>query len=144
MRNYITLFILISLFSCNIKENNNIKNPLIGDSGLTEFVFNKEIHNFGVLEAGEIVIFNFVFTNTGDHNLIIDKIESSCDCIKTSYNKNNVPPGEKGIIEVIFDTSGLFGNEFKIITLNVNTEKKIKELAVIAEIENKNLIFNNL
>jgi hypothetical protein len=138
-------FILAFLiFSCNGNKNQNqTKNPEDSKEGVTEFVVNEEIHNFGKLNAGEIVIFSFILKNTGQKNLVIKNIESDCGCINVhSKNEPVAPDGEK-VIEVEFDTSGLFEKQYKSIRLEVNTKEKIKYLAIVAEVKNEILEINN-
>ena len=144
MKKTIFLSIILFITSCGGRQKNTLEKPELPVSGITEFEVNKEMHNFGELEAGEIVIFNFIFKNTGNNNLIISNIEKDCGCLDIKFNSNPVPPGEKGIIEVFFDTSGLYGNEFKVIKVHSNIKEKTKELAITAEIKNKNLIINKL
>lgn len=38
----------------------------------------------------------FVFTNTGDHPVHIDKIESSCGCLQPQMEQDDYQPGESG------------------------------------------------
>jgi hypothetical protein len=133
------LILAVFIISCN---KNQPKNKKTVAEGITEFEFNKEIHNFGSLNAGEIVIFNFVFKNMGKNNLIITNIESDCGCINANYKSDPIMPGNEGFIEVRFNSSGLFGKQYKSIAVNVNTKEKIKYLAVVADIKNEQLEIN--
>jgi hypothetical protein len=134
--------ILFVLFSCNAgkksnppKENIPVRNE---SNGVTEFEFNEEMHNFGSLQAGEIVIFTFVFTNTGENNLQIDNVEADCGCVKVNFLKEPVLPGNSGTIEIEFYSSGLFGKQFKTIEIYANT-KKPKQIAIFAEVQNEQI-----
>jgi len=51
---------------------------------------------------------NFTFTNQGDLNLIIDKVSPSCGCTVAKFQKIT-PPGDKGIITLELDTTGITG-----------------------------------
>ena len=94
------------------------------------------MHNFGSLTAGEIVVYTFKFTNTGNANYLIDKTYSDCGCVKTSYTKEGIKPGKTGIIELEFDSSGMVGKEFKTIEIHGNS-KELKHLAIFAEVKNE-------
>ena len=104
-------------------------------------VFIREMHNFGTLKAGEIVSFSFVFTNNGAIPLTIKKVDTSCGCIKVKYDNKAIKHGEKSSVEVIFDTSGEWGNQLKMIQVETSTGER-KELRISAYIENEQ--FNNL
>jgi hypothetical protein len=141
------LLIFFALFlsaSCGNKGANVKTNPAkISTSeknGSSGIVFIREIHNFGTLKAGEIVSFSFIFTNNGTILLSIKKAETSCGCIKVQYDKNDISPLEKSAIEVIFDTSGEWGNQLKMVEVETSSGEK-KELRIGAYIENEQ--FNN-
>jgi hypothetical protein len=125
--------------ACAAKNQGNAeKLPVQEETGYTEIQFHEEIHNFGLLQSGETVIFTFEFINTGEKNLTIEKLETDCACMKADFHPVNVAPGEKGRIEVEFDSSGLFGKQFKSIVIHANT-KKPKQLAIFAEVQNKQI-----
>lgn len=139
---YVILVACIS--SCTGKEKSSHReiNKEVAAEGITKFEINEEIHNFGTLDAGEVVVFSFVLKNTGQNNLIIKNIETDCGCITVNYKKDPIKPGKQGIVEVRFDTTGLFGRQYKPIELEMNTEDKTKDLAVVADIKNKQIKIN--
>ncbi len=106
---------------------------------ITEFVVNEEIHNFGTLTAGEIVIFSFVLTNTGQNPLILKNLERDCECIRIRFNGKPVLPGEKGMIEVEWDTSGMTGKQYQPVAMEMNTKERKYTLGVVAEVQHKNM-----
>lgn len=50
--------------------------------------------------------FVFSFTNTGDHDVRIDRIVSTCSCMNASSDNLMVSPGEKAEISVRYDPKG--------------------------------------
>lgn len=142
MIKFLSIFVLLGLLACQGK--NSVQNPKdnqlkeMKTSKITNVEFNEEMHNFGSLQSGEIVVYTFVFTNTGDNNLIIDNVVTDCGCIRADFPKEPVAPGKTGLIEVEFDSSGLFGRQFKTIEVYANT-KKPKQLAIFAEVQNEQL-----
>lgn len=65
--------------------------------------FDEMVHDFGVIreEAGP-VSHEFVFTNTGDKPLIINKVTPACGCTVSSWTKKPVKPGETGSITATY------------------------------------------
>ncbi len=141
MNRFLFVIFVFTLFSCSPQKGNQ-KKPDINISekstGITEITFNEEIHDFGQLISGEIVVATFVFTNSGKHNLVIKKVESDCGCVHVNFTKEPVEPGKTGLIEVEFDSSGMFGKQFKTIEISANS-KEPKHLAIFAKIINEQL-----
>ncbi len=104
-------------------------------------IFEEEMHDFGKLKMGEIVVYSFQFANTGENDLWIKSAESDCACIQVKFPEEPVKKGEKGIIEVEFDSSGIFGKNLKPIEIHANC-KEPKHLVIFADIENEQLEFN--
>lgn len=71
--------------------------------------FPETSHNFGLTLNNVVVSHAFTVENRGDEDLIIERIQSTCDCTTTSFDKI-IPPGGQGKIAVDFNTSGYSGN----------------------------------
>ncbi len=141
MKKIVLILLVFSLFSCvsKKKETSDDKSTKSEEiTGTTKIEFNEEIHDFGILESGEIVVFTFVFTNIGKHNLKINTIETDCGCIHAKYPETPIKPNETGLIEIEFDSSGMFGKQFKSIEIDANCEEP-KHLAIFAVVKNENL-----
>jgi hypothetical protein len=142
MTKILPIFLILTLLGCHGKNSTNTQNQIHSDekktNGLTEFEINEEMHNFGSLQSGEIVIYTFVLTNTGDKNLIISDVVTDCGCVHAEFPDNPIAPGQTGLIEVEFDSSGLIGRQFKAIEIHANT-KKTKQIAIFAEVQNEQL-----
>lgn len=135
MRNFVITFSFLLLFSCGQKAKKDTSNTDF-TSEKTRIEFNEKMHDFGQLIAGEIVLYTFEFTNTGNADFRIENIHTDCGCVSTNFFKTPVKPGETGVIEVEFDTSGLVGKEFKSIEINGNSTE-LKHLAIFAEVKNE-------
>lgn len=72
--------------------------------GVPIMQFKERVFDFGAVKKGEKREHTFEFTNLGDVALKIGVI-SSCDCTTTEYSTTPVPPGGKGQIRVVFDSS---------------------------------------
>ncbi len=103
-------------------RNRNLNGPRI--------TFDKTEHDFGRVIAGELVKYNFKFTNTGKEDLILSKVSSSCGCTVPSYTTEPVEPGEEGEIEVVFNSAGRKGIQRKSITVlsNASSNKTILKI----------------
>lgn len=69
-----------------------------------KMTFENEHLSIGKVKRGEKKKFDFVFTNTGSEDIIID-IVSGCDCTTLDWPRNPIKVGQKGIINVIFDST---------------------------------------
>lgn len=108
-----------------------------GDStGVADIIFNKLVHDFGTVSEGEKVASVFTFTNTGNSSLLITSAAASCGCTVPQYSRKPVPPGGKGTLEVIFNTSGYRGIQTKTITVHTNALTPVVVLTIRADIVN--------
>ncbi len=135
MKRIIFILLLTGLFSCQHKKEKTEKNSV---PGMTEVQMDETTHDFGVVKAGEIVLFDFVITNTGNSDLMIKNAEVDCGCLQVHVVKDKIKPGEKGNIEVEFDSRGLFGKQLKTIDLDWNC-KEPKQLVIFAAVENDDI-----
>lgn len=131
------LIFVFLLFSCSGQKT---KQETEITKGQAEIVFEEESHDLGFLNSGEIVVFSFVFENTGCGDLVIENAEADCGCIHADFSKEVVKPGEKGKIDVEFDSSGMFGKHLKSIEIHSNC-KEPKHLVIFAEIKNEQIEF---
>ena len=141
MKRVLFLAYLFFMISCvqNKEKQGTTKNSISEKpAGITEITFNEEIHDFGKLVSGEIVVSTFTFTNSGKQNLTIKNIDAGCGCLQVKYPKTTVKPGKTGLIEVEFDSSGMFGRQYKTIEIHANC-KEPKHLAIFAIVKNENL-----
>lgn len=141
------IFLLISLFSfTSCKQSVETKNKseielqqnsenVDAAKVYPKLVFSKEIHKFGFVSEGEIVVCEFYFRNTGDTNLVIQSIESSCGCTAVNWDKQPIKVGEESKITVEFDSKGRQGKQYKVLTIFANTKRKVKELKISATVK---------
>jgi len=97
--------------------------------------FDTAVFSFGRILQGEQVSTVFKFTNTGDADLIIHKVETSCGCTVPEYDRKPVAPGQQGAIRVRFDSDGKEGAQYKIVKVTSNCKDNIFELVVRGEVE---------
>lgn len=95
---------------------------------LTTITFEETDFDFGEVKAGEMVIHTFVFTNSGENDLIIENVKPSCSCAKLEFPQGIIKPGEKGEILVHFDTAGKSGKQEKNLTVIFNGNPPIERV----------------
>jgi hypothetical protein len=122
--------------SCNNKHNEITNTGNIETGSYPIIKFDTLFHNFGTLIQGEQVAFTFNFKNTGKSNLIIKDAYSTCGCTVPDYSTKPILPGEEGKIEVVFNSEGKRGLQYK--TLKLNTIKKEKTLTIKANVLENN------
>ena len=105
--------------------------------GKADIVFDEYEHPFGKVTGGEKVSFQFTFENKGTADLVINSVMSSCGCTVPKYDSKPIHPGDKGNIEVIFNTSGYEGMTTKTITVKSNALKPVVLLRITADVESK-------
>ena len=124
--------ISFSITSCDsdpskkIKEENvqSTKDRLKNTSDFPVIQFDKNNHDFGEIQEGDVAETEFVFTNVGKSDLIISDASGSCGCTVPDYPKNiPIKPGESGKIKVKFDSNNRPGMQRKAVTLITNTLK---------------------
>lgn len=141
---YLTIISVLLITGCT--SNNEkvpadlINNPLSASgkndiSSLPKFKFDIDEHDFGRVIAGEILTFNFKFTNVGKSDLIITHAQASCGCTVPDFPKKPIKPGESSKISVTFNSSGRLGVQVKTITLVANTQPNTYVLTLKSIVE---------
>lgn len=91
--------------------------------------FKSETIDYGEIKKGSDGVRVFEFTNTGDIDLVITNVTSSCGCTIPKKPDGPVKPGEKGKIEVKYDTNRP-GPIRKTVTVYSNAEEPTKALKI--------------
>lgn len=97
--------------------------------------FDTAVFNFGRILQGEQVSTVFRFTNIGQSDLILQRVETSCGCTVPEYNREPVAPGKQGSIRVRFDSDGKEGTQYKTVKVISNCKDNIFDLVVTGEVE---------
>lgn len=92
-------------------------------SGAPVLTFDKQVHDFGRIVAGEVVEYSFKFRNTGSRDLLITRAEASCGCTIPEWPKAPIRPGDSAYMKVKFDSKGRpEGYTEKEIFIEANTD----------------------
>ena len=91
---------------------------------LSVIKWDKEIHDFGDIEKGKPVTYEFTFTNTTNETVLITTVKPACGCTAANYTKTPIKPGEKGMVAATFNAAngGMFQKSVTITTTENGVE----------------------
>ena len=131
----ISLIVILIIFASCGSNTTQSERREVNPDGTAKLKFEETTHDFGNIMQGEKVTHIFKYTNTGDANLIIADIKSSCGCTVPNYSQKPVAPGEESEIKVTFNSAGKNGKQHKTITLKSNAEQAELKLVIKANIK---------
>lgn len=99
--------------------------------------FKTDVIDYGTIEKGADGLRVFEFTNTGTAPLIISKVSSTCGCTVPKKPQGPILPGEKGEIEVKYDTQRVNPIR-KTITVLSNADTPTVALKIKGEVVDPN------
>jgi hypothetical protein len=144
MKKIIVAIFTISTFMSCAPDNSTISTDIVANpqtaSGedentkLPAIKFEEELFEFGEITQGEKVEHTFMFTNTGEADLIVTSAKGSCGCTVPEWPKKPIKPGEKGEINVVFNSEGKKGRQHKKVTIVANTQPSTNVIAISGEI----------
>jgi len=144
---YLFLFlpaVMLVLLSCGNREGATSKAVVIdnlpeaavkSEPGVAQIEFDTLVHDFGVLEEGEKVIYNFVYRNSGSSDLILNEVESTCGCTIPDWSKEPLTPGREAELKVVFNSEGKSGKQVKQIAVGSNGSERPVFLTILAEVK---------
>jgi hypothetical protein len=77
-------------------------------------------HDFGRIKSGDVVNFDFAFTNTGTASLEIASVKPSCGCTLAGKSQQTIAAGQAGVIPVRFNSRNFSGRVSKTIRVSSN------------------------
>jgi len=86
--------------------------------------FKNEVHDFGELKPITKNKCEFTFTNTGDAELKIKNVRSTCGCTVAQLSKKNYAPGESGTIKVVYTSTARAASINKVIYVTSNDKTR--------------------
>lgn len=131
--------VLLSLVSCTTDQGADVEKRR---ADYAEFVdeptsisFEEMEHNFGSVVDGDMVKHTFKFTNTGDKNLILFDVKTTCGCtVPEDWPKHPIAPGESGEVKVIFNSNNKVGAVNKSIRIEANTNPTVSSVKITGEV----------
>jgi len=95
--------------------------------------FENDTIDYGSIEKGSDGVRVFEFTNTGDAPLVITDVKSSCGCTIPKKPEGPIAAGEKGKIEIKYDTNRP-GPIRKTVTVYSNAEQPVLAVKIKGEV----------
>ncbi|WP_017732231.1 DUF1573 domain-containing protein [Nafulsella turpanensis] len=98
---------------------------------LARVEFPEKIHDFGVVPEQEgPVQHTFEFTNTGEVPVKILAVQASCGCTTPDWTKEEVAPGEKGIVVAEYNPMNRPGVFNKSLTVTTSADPNVVILTI--------------
>lgn len=107
----------------------------------------EETHEFGDIDKGKPVSYEFTFTNTTKETILVTNVKPSCGCTATNYTKTPIKPGDKGTVTATYNAAspGAFHKTITVTTSEENAASKtltIKGKVIAEEVkEEKSVLF---
>ena len=110
----------------NVISPDLVKNPATAsaektDVQLANMTFANLEQDFGSIVQGQNITKMYSFTNNSEVDLIISAANGSCGCTIPKWPKKPIKPGQKGEIEVVFNSAGKKGKQNKKVYITANT-----------------------
>lgn len=139
MKLFYSVILAAFILACSACNNNagsgNNEVVTAADTGKARLSFTEYEHHFGQVKEGEKISYTFRYENKGTAPLAISQVTTTCGCTVPKYETKPISPGEKGNIEVVFDTSGRNGMQTKTISVRSNATIPVILLKITAEVQ---------
>ena len=122
MKYFFSILVLLFTFSSISSQNSAI-----------QLTFEKESIELGKVKKGDKETFQYHFTNSGSEAIEI-AIVSGCECTTLDWTRGEIKPGEKGVIDVIFDSTEKEASETVDVDLylkNINPKTESRYLFIL-------------
>lgn len=104
-------------------------------AGAQTLTFEKKLHDFGDLTGKDTVSTTLKYSNTGDQELVIKNVRTTCGCTAGVPAKMILAPGEESTVEVSFIAKGKRGKQRKPISFTSNDPKqRVQTIYITANI----------
>lgn len=120
IKRYILLFVIPFTLLLSCKNHSVTEEKYSDPDAFAELTYLEDFFDAGTIQSGEVVGHNFSFKNTGTKPLVVKDIIPSCGCTQVDVKQKVLKPGEVSSLEVVFDSKGWFGSQYKTVTLRTN------------------------
>ncbi|MCU0338805.1 MAG: DUF1573 domain-containing protein [Spirosomaceae bacterium] len=95
--------------------------------------FTKSENDFGKIEQGKPVTYNFEFTNNGPDPIVLGNVSASCGCTTPEWSREPILQNKKGFVKATFN-AGSMGVFNKTVTVPSNAENGTVYLTLKGEV----------
>lgn len=88
-----------------------------------------ETVDVGEIPQGTPKMIEFSFKNTGDKEVIITNVKTSCGCTASDYTKEAIAPGKSGFVKATYNAA-VKGSFTKTVTVTTNADETPKVLTL--------------
>ena len=141
----VALFVSALSFAQKVETKRSVAPEAVKPTKQSEIKWTEESHDFGQIEKGKPVSYEFAFTNTTNQTVLLTNVKASCGCTATNYTKTPVKPGETGTVTATYNAAAP-GNFHKTVTVTTNEEGAAPKVLIIkgtvkkAETEEKSIL----
>jgi Protein of unknown function (DUF1573) len=102
---------------------------------LPKLEFDADTIDAGIVAQGTVITRTYGFVNSGGSDLIIADVRSTCGCtIGKNWPRHPIKPGERGSIDVSFDSEGRNGVQVKSVSIVSNAVPSTHMLILRSEV----------
>jgi hypothetical protein len=135
---FIVLIVLSLSFACSNSPKGdsslNVTSENSNEKKYSDLQFREDFFDFGSIVQGEVVSHTFHFHNAGNGILIIKDLVPDCGCTEPKIEKKSLNPGEESYVEIIFNSKGWAGSQYKSVTLRTNSPNREKSVTIKANV----------
>lgn len=84
----------------------------------------EEIH-IGNVVAGDTTHISLEVRNIGQHEFVLEKVLTSCDCTTAELSSESIAPGESAMLTIHFSEPDAIGEFYRIVDVFGNTEQEL-------------------
>ncbi|MBS1495493.1 MAG: DUF1573 domain-containing protein [Bacteroidetes bacterium] len=129
--------------SCDVRKKdarsnilNGAEQPVAAKDPTTVQIIDSA-YDFGNINEGDQVEYNYKFKNTGNKPLVIIHTSASCGCTVPEKPEQPILPGEVGFIKVKFNSEHRAGNAHKTINVESNANPAFPTLTLTGVVKAK-------
>ncbi|MCX6353107.1 MAG: DUF1573 domain-containing protein [Bacteroidetes bacterium] len=137
MKKLIIITAIASLALLNSCDEKKKLSTDVVEAAPTSVKFSNPKHNFGKIEEGEKISYEYEYKNTGKNALVISMVTTPCGCTTPEYSKDPLDPGKTEYIKVTFDSKNKYGKQNKELTVIANTTPPESVIEFTVEVEDK-------
>ncbi|MBK9108986.1 MAG: DUF1573 domain-containing protein [Saprospiraceae bacterium] len=145
MKNILTLIALVLFLGIVSAQTTPAEVPAATKTTGPHLEWESTVVDYGEIKKGSEPLRKAVFTNTGTEPLIIMSARGSCGCTVPTWPKEPIMPGEKGVIEIRYDTQrvGPINKSVSVTTNEGGQESRINLKGNISADEEQTLPKND-